>query len=115
LPQDAETALFRIVQESLSNIQRHSGSDKAVICLRSDASSVNLQVSDLGRGIDKAKGAAGNGKTPRLGVGILGMRERMKQLGGNLDIDSRSSGTTVRATIPLGTEAPRASSNPRSR
>jgi PAS domain S-box-containing protein len=115
LPQDAETALFRIVQESLSNIQRHSGSDKAVICLRSDASSVSLQVSDQGRGIDKAKGAPGNGKTPRLGVGILGMRERMKQLGGNLDIDSRSSGTTVRATIPVGTEARLASSNPRSR
>lgn len=115
LPQDAETALFRIVQESLSNIQRHSGSDKAVICLCSDASSVSLQVSDQGRGIDKAKGAPGNGKTPRLGVGILGMRERMKQLGGNLDIDSRSSGTTVRATIPVGTEARLASSNPRSR
>jgi PAS domain S-box-containing protein len=115
LPQDAETALFRIVQESLSNIQRHSGSDKAVICLRSDAASVSLQVSDQGRGIDKAKVTAGNGKTPRLGVGILGMRERMKQLGGNLDIDSRSSGTTVRATIPVGTEARLASSNPRSR
>jgi PAS domain S-box-containing protein len=115
LPQDAETALFRIVQESLSNIQRHSGSDKAVICLHSDASSVSLQVSDQGRGIDQAKGAPGNGKTPRLGVGILGMRERVKQLGGNLDIDSRSSGTTVRATIPVGTEARLASSNPRSR
>ena len=115
LPQDAETALFRIVQESLSNIQRHSGSDKAVICLRSDASSVSLQVSDQGRGIDKTNAAPGNGKTPRLGVGILGMRERMKQLGGNLDIDSRSSGTTVRATIPVGTEARLASSNPRSR
>jgi PAS domain S-box-containing protein len=115
LPQDAETALFRIVQESLSNVQRHSGSDKAVICLRSDASSVSLQVSDQGRGIDKANVGAGNGKTPRLGVGILGMRERMKQLGGNLDIVSRSSGTTVRATIPVGTEARLASSNPRSR
>jgi PAS domain S-box-containing protein len=115
LPQDAETALFRIVQESLSNIQRHSGSDKAVICLRSDASSVSLQVSDQGRGIDRTNVAPGNGKTPRLGVGILGMRERMKQLGGNLDIDSRSSGTTVRATIPVGTEARLASSNPRSR
>ena len=115
LPQEAETALFRIVQESLSNIQRHSGSTTAMICLRSDAARVNLEVMDQGRGIDKATIEAGNGKGPRLGVGILGMRERMKQLGGKLDIESRPSGTTVRATIPLGTEAPRASSNPRSR
>jgi PAS domain S-box-containing protein len=115
LPQEAETALFRIVQESLSNIQRHSGSDSAVISLRSDAACVNLDVRDQGRGIDKSKVDVGNGKAPRLGVGILGMRERMKQLGGKLDIESRPSGTTVRATIPLGTEAPLASSNPRSR
>ena len=115
LPQEAETALFRIVQESLSNIQRHSGSASAVICLRSDASSVNLDISDQGLGIDKASVTAGNGKTPRLGVGILGMRERMKQLGGKLDIEFRPSGTTVRATIPVGTEAPLVSSNPRSR
>jgi len=115
LPQEAETALFRIVQESLSNIQRHSGSTTAMICLRSDTSRVNLEVMDQGRGIDKATIEAGNGKGPRLGVGILGMRERMKQLGGKLDIESKPSGTTVRATIPLSIEAPRASSNPRSR
>ena len=115
LPQEAETALFRIVQESLSNIQRHSGSASAMISLRSDTARVSLDVSDQGRGIDQAKVAAGNGKGPRLGVGILGMRERMKQLGGKLDIESRPSGTAVRATIPIGTEAPLASSNPRSR
>jgi PAS domain S-box-containing protein len=116
LPQEAETALFRIVQESLSNIQRHSGSTTAMVCLRSDAACVNLKVIDQGRGIDKATMEAGNGKGgPRLGVGILGMRERMKQLGGKLDIESTPLGTTVRATIPLGSEAPSASSNPRSR
>jgi signal transduction histidine kinase len=114
LSQDAETALFRIVQESLSNIQRHSGSASAVICLRADATQVQLDISDQGRGIDKAKVDAGNGQGPRLGVGILGMRERMKQLGGKLDIESLPSGTTVRATIPVVTEAPLASSNPRS-
>jgi signal transduction histidine kinase len=115
LSQEAETALFRIVQESLSNIQRHSDSKTAMICLRSDASFVHLEVKDQGRGIDKATIQEGNGRRTRLGVGILGMRERMKQLGGKLDIESRPSGTTVRATIPLSTEAHLASSNPRSR
>jgi len=103
LPQEAETALFRIVQESLSNIQRHSGSKTAKIHLRADSACVNLEVSDRGRGMDKNAVERGNGSGARLGVGILGMRERLAQLGGKLEIESNSQGTTVRATIPLGT------------
>jgi PAS domain S-box-containing protein len=115
LPQDAETALFRIVQETLANIQRHSGSKTAEILLRGDSRCVNLEVTDRGRGMDKKAIERGNGSGTRLGVGILGMRERMTQLGGKLEIESSSSGTTVRVSIPLRSEVADAGSYPRSR
>jgi PAS domain S-box-containing protein len=114
LPQEAETALFRIVQESLSNIQRHSGTETAKIELRGDATSVKLEVSDRGRGIEKNTLERGNGSGTRLGVGILGMRERMTQLGGRLEIESSSTGTTVRVTIPVKAEVADAGSHPHS-
>ena len=104
LAQEAETALFRIVQESLSNIQRHSGSKTARIHLRGGTEFVELQVSDQGRGMDQINIHHGGGPGTRLGVGILGMRERMAQLGGRLEVESSSSGTTVRATLPLKVE-----------
>jgi PAS domain S-box-containing protein len=115
LPQEAETALFRIVQESLANIQRHSGAKTAKIHLRGDSACVNLEVIDRGCGMDKKTIERGNGSGTRLGVGILGMRERMSQLGGKLEIESSSSGTTVRVSIPLGSEVANAGSHPRSR
>ena len=115
LKQEVETALFRIVQESLANIQRHSGTKTAKIHLRGDTTCVNLEVIDRGRGMDKRAVERGNGSGTRLGVGILGMRERMTQLGGSLEIESSSSGTTVRVSIPLRTEVTDASSHPRSR
>ena len=114
LPQEAETALFRIVQESLSNIQRHSGTETAKIELRGDAARVNLEVSDRGRGMEKNAMERGNGSRTRLGVGILGMRERMTQLGGSLEIESSSAGTTVRVTIPVRIEVADADSHPHS-
>jgi PAS domain S-box-containing protein len=115
LPQEAETALFRILQESLSNIQRHSESQTANIHLRGDSNGVSLEIADQGRGMGNAGVEHGNGGGTRLGVGILGMRERMIQLGGKLDIESSSSGTTVRATIPLKTEVSNAPAHPRRR
>jgi signal transduction histidine kinase len=115
LPQDAETALFRILQESLSNIQRHSDSQTAKIHLRGDSNGVSLEIADQGRGMGNTAIELGNGGGTRLGVGILGMRERMIQLGGKLDIESTSSGTTVRATIPLKTEVTNAPAHPRRR
>ena len=106
ISQEAETALFRIVQESLSNIQRHSGSPTGVIRLRSDQSGVQLEVCDVGCGITGASGNDGsNKKESRLGVGILGMRERMTQLRGTLEVISSPSGTTVKATIPVAFKA----------
>jgi len=113
LPQEAETALFRIVQESLSNIQRHSGSRTEKIRLRADPSCVELQVSDEGRGMDQMTVEHGSGAGTRLGVGILGMRERMAQLRGKLEVESTPSGTTVLATIPLMIEVSNATSHPR--
>jgi PAS domain S-box-containing protein len=104
LPQMAETAFFRITQESLANIQRHSGSKQAKVSLREDTEAVTLEVTDYGRGM----AIPHNGeppRPPRLGVGIPGMRERMAQLGGYLEIDSDSRGTTVRARIFLSAPA----------
>jgi PAS domain S-box-containing protein len=102
MPQASETALFRIVQESLANIQRHSGSPTAQILLRQEDSVVTLEVRDFGRGIQGPLNGDPRRSQPRLGVGIPGMRERMAQLGGRLDIDSSAKGTTIRATIPQG-------------
>ena len=103
ISQEAETALFRIVQESLSNIQRHSGSATGVIRLQGEQGQVQLEVSDAGCGIaTDSNGESGlKQKASRLGVGILGMRERMAQLGGTLEVLSSPSGTTVKATIPI--------------
>jgi two-component system, NarL family, sensor kinase len=101
LPQVVETALFRIVQESLANIQRHSGSDSATVSLREDSSEVSLEVTDYGCGMLVPSNGAKQPGEPRLGVGIPGMRERMAQIGGHLKIQSSPSGTSVRATIPL--------------
>jgi len=103
IPQEAETALFRIVQESLSNIQRHSGSLTGLIRLKGADGRIVLEVSDTGCGIadDSYRDGGGKEKAARLGVGILGMRERMAQLGGTLEVLSSPSGTTVKATIPL--------------
>jgi signal transduction histidine kinase len=101
LPQEAETALFRIVQESLANIQRHSGSPTARIFLHGDSAGVTLEVTDEGHGITGAESGDARDAGKRFGVGILGMRERMAQLGGQLEIESSEIGTTVRATIPL--------------
>lgn len=113
LSQEAETAFFRIVQESLSNIQRHSGSQTAKIRLCGDAERVELEVADQGKGMDQAAMKRGRNARTRLGVGILGMRERMVQLGGKLEVESNSAGTIVRAAIPLIAEVSNDTAHPR--
>ncbi len=99
MPQFVEIALFRVVQESLANIQRHSGSASASIQLLETPSSVVLEITDFGRGIKLPSNGQTQPDVAHLGVGIPGMRERIAQLGGRLDIESSPSGTTVRATI----------------
>jgi PAS domain S-box-containing protein len=103
MPPDIELALFRVVQESLTNIQRHSGSQQAKIRIDRNAH-LTLEISDRGRGAS-ASGARGK-EEPRFkaGVGISSMQERVKLIGGRLEIASSSHGTTVRVTIPLGNE-----------
>jgi PAS domain S-box-containing protein len=107
LPQSVEIALFRIVQESLANIQRHSGSRSATIRLREDPPTVSLEIIDYGRGMKLASNGPAQPNGARLGVGIPGMRERMAQLGGRLEIESSPSGTTIRATMSTSEGLPK--------
>jgi len=97
---EIETSLFRVVQESLINIHRHAGSATARIRLRSEAEAMALEIEDHGRGIPGLllEHILSGGGT--VGVGIAGMSERIKQLGGRLDITSDDRGTTVRARLP---------------
>jgi signal transduction histidine kinase len=96
---DVETVLFRVVQECLANIHRHSGSAMARIRLSSDASTVKLDVEDNGRGVSIK--TLESGEAQNLGVGILGMRERVRQLGGRLEMRSGDAGTVVSVNLPV--------------
>jgi two-component system NarL family sensor kinase len=89
----------------LTNIHRHSGSTAANIRLPSDAESVSLEVTDYGRGIPPEQLRRCNGNRAALGVGIAGMRERVRQLGGQLQVSSSEQGTTVKAILAVGGEA----------
>ena len=100
LPCEMETTLFRIVQESLTNIHRHSGSDRACIRLNRSDDSLYLEVRDFGKGIMASRNN-GASSTPRSGVGIQGMRERVRQLNGNFEIQSTADGTRVSVRLPV--------------
>jgi two-component system sensor histidine kinase UhpB len=94
LPPDYETALFRIAQESLTNIARHAQTHNAILTLRQDTSQVYLQIQDRGCGC--------NPEQLRKGMGIFGMRERATLPGGTLTINTHpGQGTTVRAVLPF--------------
>ncbi|HYK39833.1 MAG TPA: PAS domain S-box protein, partial [Candidatus Eremiobacteraceae bacterium] len=96
LPENVEIALFRVIQEALSNIHRHSEAKNVEISVTDLAKAVTLRIADNGKGmhINSSK------ETPAIGVGIQGMRERLAQLGGTLEITSGHSGTTVLAKVP---------------
>ena len=98
---DAETALFRVVQESLTNVHRYSGGSDAVIRLKAEGEEVRLEVIDHGKGLLQEVAQLGNSAGKMLGVGIPGMRERIRQLGGRLDVQSNGKGTRVSATLPI--------------
>jgi PAS domain S-box-containing protein len=91
LPAELETAMFRTVQECLTNIHRHSGSSFASIVITGDTQHVTIEIRDQGKGMSMPI---------RAGVGIQGMRERVRQLGGHLEIESGSGGTRVTAVFP---------------
>jgi PAS domain S-box-containing protein len=93
LPQDLETAIFRIIQEALTNAYRHSGTEDARIDIHQDSTGVTVRIRDFGKGIGPSASAAG--------VGISGMKERVNQLNGELKIMKVEPGTLVEATLPL--------------
>src|SRR6267154_1199546 len=97
LPDLVELTVFRVLQECLTNVHRHSGSKIAKVRLVRDDNSVTLEVIDQGRGLQ-----AENGSEHFAGVGITGMRERVRELGGQFELKSGAEGTQVRAILPIG-------------
>ena len=101
LPADVELALFRIVQESLTNVRRHSGSETASIRLEKKSDVIVLEVQDRGRGMPTAETSEHADDRIDMGVGIPGMRQRVVQLGGRLEVTSNSHGATITAVVPV--------------
>lgn len=102
LPRDAELAMFRVLQESLTNVHRHSGSSEAHIRLFLKDGMASLEIRDCGKGLPTggAMEPGGSGGIGQFGVGLRGMSERLQHLGGRLEISSTDNGTTVVATVP---------------
>ncbi len=100
IPQDVSTCLFRVLQESLTNVVKHSGAKTAQVELAGSPSEIQLQILDSGVGFDpKSTGSRG-------GLGLISMRERLSLLGGELLIESRPSGNTwIKACVPLKSSA----------
>jgi PAS domain S-box-containing protein len=101
LPRDTELALFRIFQESLTNVHRHSESKTAHIRFAIEHGEALVEIKDQGKGMPAHSLDLNADSLATLGVGIRGMRERVRQLNGQVEIFSGPEGTTVRASIPL--------------
>jgi signal transduction histidine kinase len=99
LPRRTEVALFRILQEALTNVHRHSGSRAVNVSVSTDQSVVVLIVKDFGMGVPREV-LDRFWKTGNVGVGLAGIRERLKELGGFLEIESNLDGTTLKVTMP---------------
>ena len=101
LSESVEIALFRILQESLTNVHRHSQAPSAEIKVESDAEQITMEITDHGRGMPARVLQQLQGDGTKLGVGLAGMRERVHELGGSFEVTSNQGGTTIRASIPL--------------
>jgi PAS domain S-box-containing protein len=102
LSRETEVTLFRVVQESLTNIHRYANSPTAIIRANADAEEMTLEIIDHGKGMEVSREAPETFSAERPGVGIQGMRERMRQLSGRLEIVSvPDQGTRVIATLPI--------------
>jgi signal transduction histidine kinase len=100
LPRRTETALFRIMQEALTNVHRHSGSRTVEVKVIADEAQVVLTIRDFGTGVPREV-LDRFWKTGNVGVGLAGIRERLQELGGFLEIESNMDGTLLKATIPV--------------
>jgi len=110
LPSEMELAIFRLVQECLTNIHRHSGSGTAFIRIACEGESVRIQVQDHGKGISPER--LSDIQSRGSGVGIRGIRERIRQFHGEMKIESNGSGTSVIVSIPMSKEASSGDSKP---
>jgi len=99
-PRDCELVLFRVLQESLTNVHRHSGASAASVRLKRNTDHLELEVGDNGQGIPEDHLRRFNASVGSAGVGITGMRERVRELGGHLEIRSVKNGTTIRVDLP---------------
>ncbi|MEM6481524.1 MAG: cache domain-containing protein, partial [Pseudomonadota bacterium] len=97
LDEDAKTALYRVAQEALTNVERHSGAEEVVVELRGHASGATLRISDDGAGLDAKRSDASISN----GLGLRNMQERIEQLDGHLRLLSSQTGTVIEATLPL--------------
>ena len=115
LPADFELALFRVVQESLTNVLHHSGSETASIRLERRSDEIFLEIRDKGRGLATSKdtGSRNAEEFIEMGVGIPGMQQRLRQLGGRLEIDSNNEGTKITAVVPIANGVVHAASSSR--
>ena len=96
-----ELVLFRLLQESLTNVHRHSQASAATIRLRREGDQCELEVSDNGKGISEEQLRRRDSSPNKAGVGIAGMRERVRELGGSIEIQSLHPGTSIRAALPV--------------
>ncbi len=104
LPDDVEITLFRVLQECLTNLHRHSHSESGEIVLQLDAEHVRLEVTDHGSGMPAEVLRQIQSGAPQAGVGLAGMRERVHELAGQFEVESNAQGTVIRVTIPLQRE-----------
>jgi two-component system, NarL family, sensor kinase len=104
LPKRMEIVLFRVLQESLTNVHRHSGASQVSVCFQHNPETVILEIRDFGRGIPAAQLDRLRQASAQGGVGLAGMRERLHELNGKLEMESDARGTSVRAVVPLYSE-----------
>lgn len=106
MPRSTETALFRVLQESLTNVHRHSKAAHVTVCFRHQFEKVILEIRDDGCGIEGERLVRLRETSAETGVGLAGMRERMNELNGTLEMESEGRGTTIRAVVPLRAGTP---------
>jgi len=104
LPREVELALFRVLQEGLTNVHRHSGSKSALVQVKVESVAASMAIHDYGKGIAQTMLDEFRRSSTGTGVGLAGMRERVVDLGGTLTLDSDGQGTCLRVEMPLRRE-----------